>query len=208
MIEIDLIKKMKTYDGQGRLQIKTSFPSNRITTIHGPSGSGKTTFLRLIAGLSRPDEGTIKVNNQTWVDVEAGIFESPQIRACGFVFQDYALFPTMTVYEHLKYGATDENYIQRLLSIGQMQAFSKHKPAHLSGGQQQRLAILRALSARPKVLLMDEPFSALDAKLKSSLLPALKALITEAEITCLVVTHYPFETENFSDHFYDFDQHF
>lgn len=205
MIEVDVEKKIKTYDGNGVLRIKTSFPSKSITTIHGPSGSGKTTFLRIIAGLAQADHGKISVDGNIWLDVKNGVCLAPQIRAAGFVFQDYALFPSMTVYQHLQYGGAEESYIQQLLSIGKMESFIKHKPSQLSGGQQQRLAILRALSAMPKVLLMDEPFSSLDSKLKASLLPDLRQLIKKQEITCIVVTHYPFETEHFSEYFYDFD---
>ena len=205
MIAVDIEKKIKTHDGDGSLQIKRNFPSNSITTIHGPSGSGKTTFLRILAGLAHADKGTIRVGDYTWLDTHSGICLTPQARATGFVFQDYALFPSMRVDQHLRFGGADESYVQQLLAIGKMEAFRKHRPSQLSGGQQQRLAILRALSAKPKILLMDEPFSSLDSKLKASLLPDLKQLITAQGITCIVVTHYPFETENFSEHFYDFD---
>jgi molybdate transport system ATP-binding protein len=205
MIEVNIEKKIKSYDGNGLLQIETTFPTKSITTIHGPSGAGKTTFLRILAGLTQPDQGTIRVEGNTWLNMQQGICLSPQLRAAGFVFQDYALFPTMTVMQHLQYGGADDSYLQHLIAMGKMESFKSHKPAQLSGGQQQRLGILRALSARPKVLLMDEPFSSLDGKLKASLLPELRQLIIEQGMTCIVVTHYPFETEHFSDYFYDFD---
>lgn len=205
MIEVAIEKRIKTYDGKGMLRIEDGFPSKQITTIYGPSGSGKTTFLRILAGLTKADQGTISVDGKIWLDVKTGINLTPQARAAGFVFQDYALFPSMTVHQHLQYSGAEDNYIQQLLAIGKMESFRKHKPAHLSGGQQQRLAILRALSARPKLLLMDEPFSSLDTKLKLNLLPDLRKLILEQEMTCIVVTHYPFETEQFASNFYDFE---
>jgi molybdate transport system ATP-binding protein len=205
MITVDIEKKIKTYEGYELLQVKTIFPNKSITTIHGPSGSGKTTFLRVLAGLAQPDKGKIEVNGDVWLDIQQDICLSPQLRAAGFVFQDYALFPSMTVYQHLQYSDAEDSYIERLLALGKMESFKNHKPNQLSGGQQQRLAIMRALSARPKVLLMDEPFSSLDSKLKASLLPELRELIIELGITCIVVTHYPFETEHFSEYTYEFD---
>jgi len=204
MIEIDVKKRIKTYDGGDQLTIKTSFQSNAITALHGPSGVGKTTFLRVLAGLITPEEGMIRVNGQVWLDTKNNINLTPQQRRVGFVFQDYALFPTMTVEKHLQYVCDDEPYIKHLLEIGKMLPFLKHKPGQLSGGQQQRLAILRALSMKPSILLMDEPFSALDNALKTDLLSELKSLVSTQKMTCLIVTHYPFETNGFADHFYEF----
>jgi molybdate transport system ATP-binding protein len=204
MIEIDIKKKIRIYDGSESLAVKTSFASQSITTIHGPSGAGKTTFLKILAGLVKPDEGFITINGETWLNKSKGYSLSPQQRKVGFVFQDYALFPTMNVLQQLQFGCKDEAYVEQLISIGRMGSFLKHRPKQLSGGQQQRLAILRALSIKPKLLLMDEPFSALDQVLKKSLMADLKQLIFEQEMTCLVVTHYPFETESFSTNSFEF----
>jgi molybdate transport system ATP-binding protein len=204
MIEIDIRKKIRIYDGSESLSVKTSFASQSITTIHGPSGAGKTTFLKILAGLVKPDEGTITIDGETWLDMSKGYSLSPQQRKVGFVFQDYALFPTMNVKQQLQFGCEDEIYVERLITIGKLGSFLKHRPRQLSGGQQQRLAILRALSIKPKLLLMDEPFSALDQVLKKSLMIDLKQLILEQEMTCLVVTHYPFETQDFSTNAFEF----
>ena len=111
----------------------------------------------------------------------------------GFVFQDYALFPNMTVRQHLAYATADNAWIERLLLIGKLETFSTHKPQYLSGGQQQRLAILRAIATKPKLLLMDEPFSALDAVMKAALIKDLKILFDELGTTVLIVTHNPQE---------------
>jgi molybdate transport system ATP-binding protein len=200
MIDIDIKKSIKTYNGYNHLEIRTSFVSKSVTRIYGPSGVGKTTLLKILAGLVRPDKGIIKVNTETWLDTKANISWPPQKRRAGFVFQDYALFPNMTVEQHLAFGTKDYGYIQRLLQLGRMERFQKHKPKQLSGGQQQRLAILRALSTKPALLLMDEPFSALDNELKVVLIEDLRQLLQELETTCLIVTHYPFETEGFADH--------
>ncbi|MEI6946390.1 ATP-binding cassette domain-containing protein [Paraflavisolibacter sp. H34] len=200
MIEIDITKRLRTYSGADQLRVKTTIATGQVTGIFGPSGSGKSTFLKILAGLVQPEQGLIRVQGETWLDTAARISLPPQQRRVGFVFQDYALFPNMTVEQHLHYGTRDNGYVQRLLRLGRMETFAHHRPRQLSGGQQQRLAILRALSTRPGLLLMDEPFSALDRHLKGGLIPELKQLLTEGGTTCLIVTHYPTETEGFADH--------
>lgn len=203
MIQVEVTKQIKTYNGQQLIQISTSFATQATTQIFGPSGAGKTTFLKILAGLVQPEQGLIRVHQETWLDTNAGICLSPQKRKVGFVFQDYALFPHLTVEKHLLFGSPDKAYVQRLLDIGRMQPFQQHKPRQLSGGQQQRLAILRALSTKPQLLLMDEPFSALDHTLKQSIITDLKALLFELKITCLVVTHYPAETGDLAQHTFE-----
>lgn len=159
--------------------------------------------MRIIAGLIKPEQGKITVNENVWLDTSAHINLEPQKRNVGFVFQDYALFPNMTVTEHLHYGSGDGAYIDRLIKIGRLDAFRTHKPKHLSGGQQQRLAILRALATKPKFLLMDEPFSALDNVLKKEVMTDLKALFGELKMTCLIVTHHPLEAAGFAEHSFE-----
>jgi len=203
MIDIDIKKKIKTYNGFELLEINTSFASNGITQLLGISGAGKTTLLKMLAGLIRPEEGRIIVDDEIWLDTKLNIYLEPQKRHVGFVFQDYALFPNMTVEKHLLYGTQDAGYIKQLLKIGRMETFIDHKPRQLSGGQQQRLAILRALSTKPKLLLMDEPFSALDTALRSNLINDLKELLKANEITCLVVTHQPFINGEFAMHSFE-----
>ena len=195
MISADIEKKLKAYKGQQVLKIAAQFPKGSITKIYGPSGAGKTTFLKIIAGLIDPEKGKITVDDVVWVDSEAKISLSPQKRKVGFVFQSYALFPNMTVRQHLEYATDDGQWIERLLAIGKLDTFEKHKPEYLSGGQQQRLSILRAMAIKPKLLLMDEPFSALDPKMKSELVPELKLLWDEIGCTTIIVSHNPQELE-------------
>ena len=190
MIEVDITKRIKTYRGWEDLRVKTQFEMGKITRITGPSGIGKTTLLKIIAGLITPEVGTIKFNGDTWFDGEKKFSKKIQDRKVGFVFQDYALFPNMTVEAHLAYGSNDENYINELLHLGEMENFRQHLPHQLSGGQQQRLAILRALSTKPVLLLMDESFSALDKELKVKLMPKLHDLFLVQGTTVLVVTHH------------------
>ena len=199
MIRIDIEKKLKAYGGQQVLKIAHEFPSGTITKIYGQSGAGKTTFLKIIAGLVKPEKGKIIVDDTTWLDTNFKVSLSPQKRMVGFAFQNYALFPNMTVRQHLQYGTDDEQWITRLLSIGTLEPFADHKPEYLSGGQQQRLAILRALSIKPKLLLMDEPFSALDPEMRSELIDALKLLWAEMGTTVLIVSHSLQELEGLTN---------
>ena len=195
MITINIEKKLKAYNGQQVLKVTRQFPVGSITKIHGPSGVGKTTFLKVIAGFILPEKGSIIVDDITWLDTTSKISLPPQKRMTGFVFQDYALFPNMTVQQHLEYATDDQEWIKRLLQIGKLETLTNHKPEYLSGGQQQRLAILRALAIKPKLLLMDEPFSALDPEMKSALTSKLKLLFDELGTTVLIVTHNPQELE-------------
>ncbi|HEY4195652.1 MAG TPA: ATP-binding cassette domain-containing protein [Mucilaginibacter sp.] len=198
MISVDIEKKLRAYQGQQVLKIAAEFPAGSITKIYGQSGAGKTTFLKIIAGLTDPEKGKITIDDTVWLDTEAKISLSPQKRKVGFVFQNYALFPNMTIRQHLEYATDDQQWIERLLAIGKLETFEKHKPEYLSGGQQQRLSILRAMAIKPKLLLMDEPFSALDFKMKSELIPALKLLWDEIGCTTIIVSHNPQELEGFN----------
>jgi molybdate transport system ATP-binding protein len=199
MISIDIEKNLKAYQGKRMLKVSRKFEAGSITKIFGPSGAGKTTFLKIIAGLVTPEKGNINFNGDTWLDTESGINLPPQKRLSGFVFQDYALFPNMNVRQHLEYATNDAVWIDRLLSVGKLETLQDHKPEHLSGGQQQRLAILRALAIRPKLLLMDEPFSALDPEMKTTLIAELKEVFKEIGATVLIVSHNPQEVEKLTD---------
>ncbi len=199
MISVDIEKKLKAYQGQQILKVARQFPVGSITKIYGPSGVGKTTFLKIIAGFIKPEKGVIKTADITWTDTGKGIFLPPQNRMTGFVFQDYALFPNMTVQQHMQYATDDATWITRLLNIGKLETMTQHKPQYLSGGQQQRLAILRALAIKPKLLLMDEPFSALDPEMKTALIYELKSIFKELGATVLIVSHNPQELEGLAN---------
>ena len=120
MIHVDIEKKLNAYNGQQALKVAYDFPSGSITKIYGPSGAGKTTFLKIIAGFVQPEKGIITVNGATWTDTGSKLFVPPQKRMAGFVFQDYALFPNMTVKQHLHYATTDQPWIEKLLHIGKL----------------------------------------------------------------------------------------
>lgn len=199
MITVEIEKKLRGYSGQQVLKIAYEFPSGNITKIYGPSGAGKTTFLKIIAGLVEPEKGKIVFEGNTWLDTDEKISFSPQKRKAGFVFQNYALFPNMTVQQHLEYATGDARWVESLLKLGKLDTLSTHEPEYLSGGQQQRLAILRALAIKPKLLLMDEPFSALDPEMRSELITELRSVWKEFGMTVLIVSHDQRELDGIAD---------
>jgi iron(III) transport system ATP-binding protein len=159
----------------------------------GGSGSGKSTLLRLIAGLENPREGEIVINGV--VMAGGGRFVQPERRGVGMVFQDYALFPHMTVAQNIAFGlralsrAESVARTSDMLELVQLQGFGGRYPHELSGGQQQRIAFARALAPEPKLLLLDEPFSNLDAELKGEIRLELKGLLRQSGMTSILVTH-------------------
>jgi sulfate transport system ATP-binding protein len=163
----------------------------KITALLGPSGSGKSTVLRMIAGLERPDSGRI------WVGAEEQTAKRVQERRFGFVFQHYALFRHMTVRQNVAFGLSvrretkrdQDKRVDDLLELVQLSGLANRYPEQLSGGQRQRVALARALAPRPKVLLLDEPFGALDARVRQELRRWLDALHRELGVTSLLVTH-------------------
>ncbi|WP_133405325.1 ABC transporter ATP-binding protein [Parashewanella tropica] len=168
----------------------------------GPSGCGKTTVLKCIAGLLTPDSGQIHVNG---ISVFGDDFVPAQKRNIGFIFQDYALFPHMTVADNIGYGLSKLNKsekahrIDECLQLVDLVGFGDRYPHQLSGGQQQRVALARALAPKPNLLLMDEPFSNVDAQLKRQMMAELKAIFKKAKVSCIFVTHAKEEAFAFAD---------
>lgn len=178
--------------------------SGEVACLLGPSGSGKTTLLRLIAGLERLQRGRIVVGDATVADARAGPFVPPEDRRVGLMFQDYALFPHMTVRQNILYGLRKEGAARRrwadeaLARVG-MAGYGGAWPHTLSGGQQQRVALLRAMAPGPRVLLLDEPFSDLDVTLRASVRDDTLLLLKDSNIASLVVTHDPEEAMYMAD---------
>ena len=166
-------------------------------TLLGPSGCGKTTTLRMIAGLETPTEGKITIGDQVVFDSEKGINVSPAKRDIGFLFQNYALWPHMTVYQNIAFGLENLKWpkdkirerVDEMLKMLKIEQFEHRYPSELSGGQQQRVAIARTLAPKPKVLFMDEPLSNLDAKLRLEMRTELKRLHADTDSTFVYVTH-------------------
>ena len=159
----------------------------------GASGCGKTTLLRLIAGLERPVCGKIQIDG--WIVSDSGRFVPPENRRVGMLFQDYGLFPHMTVSTNIAFGlhraprSERNRQVEEMLSLTRMRDLAKRYPYELSGGQQQRVALARALAPRPKLLLLDEPFSNLDAGLRASIRREVRDIIASSGTTCLLVSH-------------------
>lgn len=198
MIEIQVRQKIKTWNGPCTLAVDRQYQQTDITHLYGVSGSGKTTLLKIIAGFIRPESGLIRVQGTTWLDTSGGIDMAVNLRRPGFVFQNYALFPQMTVCGHMNYACKDEVLKARLLELAGLENFSTHLPAQLSSGQQQRLGIIRALATKPRILLMDEPFSALDEQTKKTVMEGLRDFLAENSIYCLVASHNHAEMNGFA----------
>jgi molybdate transport system ATP-binding protein len=159
-----------------------------VTVLFGPSGSGKTTLLRLLAGLEEPDSGSISFKGHTWCDSARRISLPPQQRGAGFLFQDYALFPHLTVAANVGYAAGPDRAAKLMEAFG-LTPLAHRLPGAISGGQQQRVALARALAADPSLLLLDEPLSALDAATRTRMRHELRRMLVEARVPAIVVTH-------------------
>jgi molybdate transport system ATP-binding protein len=165
---------------------------SRVTVLFGASGAGKSTLLRMLAGLERPSSGRIEFRGEPWFDATRAIDLPPQRRRAGFLFQDYALFPHLTVLENVAYGSGRRTAAALLERLG-IADLSARKPRAISGGQQQRVALARALAAGPSLLLLDEPLSALDAATRVRTRRELRRILAESGIPSIVVTHDPTE---------------
>lgn len=178
---------------------------NELAVLFGFSGSGKSLTLQLIAGLMKPDSGVISVNGSAWFDRAARINAAPQQRSLGYVFQDLALFPHMNVRQNILFGAkgvpeaeTAERY-REMIDAFYLNDLERKRPAELSGGQKQRVAFARALMRRPDVLLLDEPFSALDTPLRIEMRSFLKELRSTFRVPVVLVTHDAVEAAALAD---------
>ncbi len=186
MIKIDICKKLHGSGGDMDLSVNLNIKEHEFVALSGKSGSGKTTLLRILAGLEESD-GVIEVDGEVWQNSKRSL--PPQKRRIGFVFQDYALFPNMSVLENLLYVVKDRNLAERLLEITELTQLRDRLPNTLSGGQKQRVSLCRAMMNRPKLLLMDEPLSALDTDMRTKLQREIKLLHKEFGITTIMVSH-------------------
>ena len=190
MISIDIHKKLQGSSANMSLDVKLNIEENSFIAISGKSGSGKTTLLRILAGLEEAN-GTLHVEDKIWLDAKNSL--AVQERNIGFVFQDYALFENMSVEENLLFVNKDKELAKHLLKLTELTELTKRLPNTLSGGQKQRVALCRAFMRRPKLLLMDEPLSALDPSMRAQLQNDILKLHNEFKTTTIMVSHDPSE---------------
>jgi molybdate transport system ATP-binding protein len=194
MLRIDVAKQL------GEFSLQASFASEgRVTGLFGASGAGKTSLINMIAGLLRPDRGSITIDHETLDDTAAGVHVPAHRRRIGYVFQDARLFPHLDVRQNLNYGRqmnrladdpVERTRVTDLLDIGSL---LNRRPGQLSGGERQRVALGRALLAQPRLLLLDEPLGSLDEERKVEILPYLVRLRDEAQVPMVYVSHDPGE---------------
>lgn len=188
MIEFNFCKSLYGALGSFNLEVQATIAQGERVAIFGKSGVGKSTILKIIAGIQRISTGFLRVDGEIWDDTKT--FLSPQKRGVGYVFQDYSLFPHLSVYENIAYGKNaKKKKIDILLEMMELTQLKDFKSSKLSGGQAQRVAIARALATSPKILLLDEPFSALDSAIKNKLILEVLRLQKELGFTLILVSH-------------------
>ena len=193
MLEIDIEKRLRDFDLQLRLDVN----QGQTLMLVGDNGCGKTTLLNLIAGLDRPDRGRIALDEIALFDSDLGIDLPPEARGIGYVFQSYALFPHMSVYDNVAFGLRArkmpaeeiDHRVKKHLKEAGLWEVRRAKAADVSGGQKQRVALARALIIEPKLLLLDEPLSALDVRRQAAMREELRETIRACGVPCIIVTH-------------------
>lgn len=199
MIEFSLKKELFGVNENMELNVKISFKSGSFISLSGESGSGKTTILRCLAGLEKAN-GFIKVDDEIWQDEK--IFLSPQKRRIGFVFQDYALFENLSVKDNFLFVEKDIDHCNKLLDMLGLMSLKDRYPANLSGGQKQRVALGRAMMRKPKLLLLDEPLSALDPHLRARLQDEISKIQDLFKTTTILVSHDPNEIHKLANYMF------
>ncbi len=184
-LSASLKKRLKYFD----LDISFTCQKEKMSVIIGPSGGGKTTTIRMLAGLEKPDEGRIIFGDEVWFDSRDRINIKPQLRRLGYVFQDYSLFPHLNLYDNAAFAAVHKKEVDALLELFRIDHLKKRKPRMVSGGERQRCAICQALARHPRLLLLDEPFSALDVVTRRALREELKSLKGKLSCPVIYVTH-------------------
>lgn len=192
MTTIVLRRKLSGAAGPIPLDISMSIERGDLVTLYGPSGAGKTSVLRMIAGLLQPDEGLVSVNGEPWYDSAKKINLPPQQRSVSIVFQDYSLFPNMSVIQNIRYGLAageQTSFADELIDLMELNALRDVKPHVLSGGQKQRVALARAIARKPGLLLLDEPLAALDTELRLRMQQYILQAHQRYGFTTILVSH-------------------
>jgi molybdate transport system ATP-binding protein len=201
MISIHLEKVLSSAAGVLNLNVDVSLQKGELVALYGASGAGKTSILRMIAGLLKPENGKIEVLGRIWYDEKQKLFLKTQQRNFGIVFQDYALFPNMTVRENIAYGlrSGDFHQVDEMIELMELTNLENKKPMILSGGQRQRVAFARAVIRKPDLLLLDEPFVSLDTALRIRMQDFTLRLHKQLSLTTILVSHDLVEVARLSD---------
>ena len=208
MIELDFQKILKSSSGEMILDVKVDIEQGKLVTLYGKSGAGKTTLFLILAGLLSPEKGFVKVGNEIWIDRTNNIQLAAQKRNVGFVFQEYALFPNMTVRENLVFALAkgqSEKIVDQLVELIDLGQLQDRNPSTLSGGQKQRVALARALVKKPGILLLDEPLSALDHEMRTKLQSYILEVHNEFKLTTMLISHDVSEIIRLSDFLIEMD---
>ncbi len=208
-IRFTATKIIHTTRGPQQLDIAFEAKQGEILAISGPSGAGKTTILRILAGLTTAETGHIQIDQEIWLDTDQKINLPTRHRSIGFVFQDFALFPHMTVRQQLEFAMpknSETPVISELLELMDLEALQHQRPAMLSGGQQQRVAIARAIARKPRLLLLDEPLSALDDEMRRKLQDYILKARQRYQLTIFLVSHHLPEILRLADSVISLDQ--
>ena len=206
--EVQIHKRVASRGRAFELDVQFSSSANR-TVIYGPSGAGKSLTLQALAGLLRPDRGVIRFRGETLFDGASGEHQLPRARRVGYLFQDYALFPHLSVRQNIAFGLQTgwinpltrarQPEVERWLDALELREVADLRPVDLSGGQRQRTALARALVHQPRALLLDEPFSALDPALRARMRDELDALLTRLNLPMVMITHDPEDLARFGE---------
>jgi molybdate transport system ATP-binding protein len=202
MIRLDIRKKLQGAAGPFWLEIGMEVRSGEVIALTGPSGSGKTTLLRILAGLEKPDAGSVHFGDAVWHETAGKTHLPPQNRWIGMVIQNYALFPHLTIRENIAFGmprGATSSEIDHLLEEMELSRLADRHTRYLSGGQKQRVALARALVRRPQLLILDEPLSALDLITRNKLQRFLKRELAQRALTTILVTHQEEEMKRLAD---------
>ena len=194
-LDVQIEKKLRHFD----LKIDFSCNEGELLAIVGPSGAGKTTIMRIISGLEKPDHGYIAYGDTIWTNASKKINIPVRMRGIGYVFQEFTLYPNLNVYKNVMFAARNAGRVKELMKLLDIWRLKDSRPPKLSGGERQRCAICQALAREPGVLLMDEPFSALDTLTRKKLVGMMNSLKRELRIPILYVTHDIYEAHYLAD---------